>query len=75
MLSGFCLVFAVNEGTEKLELVRESGWVNQYVVNGVLGEESDKHMLRSKVVSTIKYGMRFLEFISLSRKCLLLFCN
>lgn len=53
------LVFAVNEGCEKLELVRDSGWVNQYVVNGVLGEETNKNMIRSKVVGNMKYGNLF----------------
>ncbi|KAI6209206.1 putative tRNA pseudouridine synthase 2 [Aphelenchoides besseyi] len=52
--SGVCL-FAVNEGCERLEAVRELAWANEYILTGVLGEKSDKNLLRSKVVMKAKY--------------------
>lgn len=50
-------MFAVNRGCERLEEVRNASWVSQYLVSGVLGEESDKHMLRSKVIGKTDYGL------------------
>lgn len=50
------LVFAVNNGSEKVEQVRDAGWVSKYLINGVLGEVTFKQELDSKVTIKTDYG-------------------
>jgi hypothetical protein len=50
-------VFAVNNGSEKVDQVRDAGWVSKYMVNGVLGEMTHKQQLDSKVTQKADYGL------------------
>jgi hypothetical protein len=58
---GILLVFAVNDGGEKLEAVRDLSWINQYVINGVLGEQSKEHELHGQITVKAKYGKLFIS--------------
>uniref|UniRef100_A0A0K0EQR2 TruB_N domain-containing protein n=1 Tax=Strongyloides stercoralis TaxID=6248 RepID=A0A0K0EQR2_STRER len=53
--SGVCL-FAINFSNIEVSKIKEKNWSNEYKLDGQLGVESYKNLIRGKVVKTVPYS-------------------
>jgi hypothetical protein len=56
------LVIGINDGCEQLEEIRDRGWLSEYFIEGLLGQETYKHEIRGKVIRKAEYGEFRLAF-------------
>lgn len=52
----YFLAFAIGPECYRIDELRQQAWINTYRLVGKLGEQTDKHNIRSKVVAKAEYG-------------------